>query len=152
MRKLSAVTILALYLSGSASADELLWAGRYMLGLTTISIAQNGTLYCTGCNVHNFYDRGPIPIQRGPGVDAFLIRLMYPYMSTSGVVLFHVPGGSHCAGSFYTISLGTHLLERVDTTSFACNEVNISVTSGEQSGMVMTLTDRQGHREVREVR
>ena len=81
-----------------------------------------------------------------------MIRWLYPFMSTPGVVLFHVPGGSHCEGRFYTISFYTHLLESVDTTVFGCNEVNVSVTSGERSGMVMTLTDRQGHREDREVR
>jgi hypothetical protein len=149
MCKLTAVTMLALCLSGSASADELLWVGRYMLGLTTISMARNGTLYCTGCDFNN---RGPIPIQRGIGVDAFMIRWLYHFMSTPGVVLFHVPGGSHCEGSFYTISLYTHYLEKVDTSSFGCNEVDVSVASGERSGMVMTFTDREGHREVREVR
>jgi hypothetical protein len=150
MRKLTAVTALALSLgAGSALANELLWARKSTFGgLSTISIAQNGMLYCTGCNFNNY---GPIDIQRGPGVDANVIRELHPWMSTLWVVLFRVDKGNHCEGDFYTISLNTHNLEHVDTSQFGCKSVNISVTE-KGLGMVMTFTDGPSHREVREVR
>jgi hypothetical protein len=149
MRKLAALTVLALCLGvGSALPNELLWARKSTFGgLTTISIAQNGTLFCTGCNFNNY---GPIDIQRGPGVDASVIRELHPWMSTLWVVLFRVDKGNRCEGDFYTISLNTHNLEHVNTSQFGCNSVNISVTD-KGLGMVMTFTDGHGHREVREV-
>jgi hypothetical protein len=71
-------------------------------------------------------------------------------MSTLWVVLFRVDRGNRREGEFYTILLNTHNLEHVDTSRFGCNSVNISVTE-KGLGMVMSFTDRQGHREVREV-
>ena len=149
MLKLTAATALALCLGlGSALADELLWARKSTFGgLSTISIGQNGTLYCTGCN-RNIY--GPIAIQRGPGVDADVIGELDPWMSTLWVVLFRVDMGNQFEGNFYTISLNTHNLERIDTSRFGCNSVNISVAD-KGLGMVITFTDGKGHREVREV-
>ena len=149
MRKHTAVTILALCLgAGSALADELLWARKSTFGgLSTISIAQNGVLYCTGCN---FNDYGRIAIQRGPGVGANVTGELHPWMSTLWVVLFRVDRGNHCEGDFFTISLNTHNLEHVNSSQFGCNSVNISVTE-KGLGMVMTFTDGHGHREVHEV-
>jgi hypothetical protein len=42
-----------------AQADQLLWARKGIGGLSTISIAQDGFLFCTGCDPDNY---GPIPI------------------------------------------------------------------------------------------
>jgi hypothetical protein len=149
MRKLTVVAVLALWLAaGSALGNELLWARKSTFGgVSTISIAQNGTLYCTGCNFNNY---GPIVIQRGPSVEVNVIGELHPWISTLWVVLFRVDKGNHCEGDFYTISLNTHNLERVDTRLFGCNSVNVSVTE-KGLGMLMTFTDRHGHREIREV-
>jgi len=110
------LTILALCLgAGSALADELLWARKSTFGgLSTISIAQNGVLYCTGCN---FNDYGRIAIQRGPGVGANVTGELHPWMSTLWVVLFRVDRGNHCEGDFFTISLNTHNLEHVNSST-----------------------------------
>ena len=117
MLKLTAATALAfLFGVGSALADELLWARKSKLGgLSTIAIARDGTLYCTGCNFNNY---GPIDIQRGPFVDTNVIRKMEPWVSTLWLVLFRVDQGNRCGGEFYTISLYTHNLERIDTSRF----------------------------------
>src|SRR5690242_11034745 len=149
MRKFKVVMVLVLCLgAGSSLANELLWARKSTFGgLTTISIAQNGTLFCTGCNFNNY---GPIDIQRSPGVDANVIRELHPWMSTLWVVLFRVDKGNRCEGDFYTISLNTHNLEHLNTSQFGCNSLNISVTE-KGLGMVITFTDGHGHREVREV-
>jgi hypothetical protein len=149
MFKVTAVTALILGLSvDPALADQLLWARKSTFGgLSAISIAQDGSLYCTGCNPDNY---GPIPIQQGPGVDADVISLLEPWMSTLWVVLFRVDKGNRCEGEFYTISLNTHNLEHVNTHRFGCASLNISMTDKEL-GMEMTLTDGFGHREVREV-
>ena len=149
MLKVTAVTALVLALGvDSAPADQLLWARESTFGgLSAISIAQNGSLYCTGCNSDNY---GPIPIQRGLGVDADVTRFLEPWMSTLWVVLFRVDKGNHCEGDFYTISLNTHNLEQVNTSRFECASLNISVTD-KGLGIEMTFTDRLGRREVREV-
>jgi hypothetical protein len=146
MLKLSTATVVVLCLVvSSALADELLWARKSKLGgLSTIVIAQNGTLYCTGCNFNNY---GPIDIQRGPFVDIDVIRELEPWMSTLWLVLFRVDKGNRCEGEFYTISLYTHNLERIDTSQFGCNPLNTSMTDNG----VLTFTDGKGHREVRKV-
>jgi hypothetical protein len=149
MPKFAVIIFLALiWGASSAPANELLWARKSTFGgLSTISIEQNGALYCTGCNFNNY---GPIAIQRGPSVAANVINELHPWMSTLWVVLFRVDKGNHCEGDFYTISLNTHNLERVDTSRFGCNSLNVVVTD-KGLGMMMTLTDGKGHREVREV-
>ncbi len=95
--------------------------------------------------------RSPIP-RLTDIVDASeLIRSeMQGVIPTLWVVLFRVDKGNRCEGDFYTISLNSDNLERLDTSRFGCNSVNISVTE-KGLGMVMTLTDGRGHREVREV-
>jgi hypothetical protein len=146
--KVIAVTALVLALGlDSALADQLLWARKGIGGLSTISIAQDGSLFCTGCNPDNY---GPIPIRRGPGVDADVIHFLEPWESSLWVVLFRVDKGNRCEGDFYTISLNTHSLEHVDTSRFGCAPVNISMTD-KGLGMEVTFTDELGHREVREV-
>jgi hypothetical protein len=55
-----------------------------------ISIEQDGS-YCAGCNSDNY---GPIPIQRGFGVDAEVIDFLEPWMSSLWVVLFRVDKGN----------------------------------------------------------
>jgi hypothetical protein len=149
MLKLAAVTALVF---GScvdlALADQLVWARKSTFGgLSAISIAQDGSLYCTGCNSDNY---GPIPIQRGLGVDADVIPFLEPWMSALWVVLFRVDKGNRCEGDFYTISLNTHNLEHVNTSRLGCAALNISMTD-KGLGMEMTFTDGLGHREVREV-
>jgi hypothetical protein len=74
-------------------------------GLSAISIAHDGSLYCTGCNSDNY---GPISIQRGLGVNAEVIPSLEPWMSSLWVVSFRVDKGNRCEGDFYTISLNTH--------------------------------------------
>ena len=149
MLKLTAVAALVLGLGvDPALADELLWARKSAFGgLSAISIAHDGSLYCTGCNSDNY---GPIPIQRGLGVDAEVIPFLEPLMSSLWVVLFRVDKGNRCEGDFYTISLNTHNLQHVNTSRFECAALNISVTD-KGLGMEMTFTDELGHREVREV-
>ena len=149
MLKLTAVAALVLGLGvDPALADELLWARKSAFGgLSAISIAHDGSLYCTGCNSDNY---GPIPIQRGLGVDAEVIPFLEPLMSSLWVVLFRVDKGNRCEGDFYTISLNTHNLEHVNTSRFECASLNISVTD-KGLGIEMTFTDRLGRREVREV-
>ena len=149
MLKLTAVAALVLGLGvDPALADELLWARKSAFGgLSAISIAHDGSLYCTGCNSDNY---GPIPIQRGLGVDAEVIPFLEPWMSSLWVVLFRVDKGNRCEGDFYTISLNTHSLEHVNTSRFECASLNISVTDNEL-GMEMTFTDSLDRREVREV-
>jgi hypothetical protein len=149
MLKLTAVTALVLGLGPDpALADELLWARKSTFGgLSAISIAQDGSLYCTGCNSDNY---GPIPIQRGLGVDDEVIRFLEPCMSSLWVVLFRVDRGNHCEGDFYTISLNTHNLEHVNTSRFECASLNISMTD-KGLGVQMTFMDEAGHRAVREV-
>jgi hypothetical protein len=147
MIKLAAATVFVfcVLVGSSAVADELLWARKSKLGgLTTIAIGQNGTLYCTGCNFNNY---GPIEIQRGPLVDTNEIRVMEPWMSTLWLVLFLVDQGNRCGGEFYTLSLYTHNLERIDTSRFQCNPVNVSITDDGET----TFTDKRGHREVLKV-
>ena len=149
MLKLTAVAALVLGLGvDPALADELLWARKSAFGgLSAISVAQDGSLYCTGCNSDNY---GPIPIQRGLGVDDEVIRFLEPLMSSLWVVLFRVDKGNRCESDFYTISLNTHNLEQVNTSRFGCASLSISVTD-KGLGMEMTFTDELGHREVREV-
>jgi hypothetical protein len=146
MLKLTTAIAFALCLgAGSALADELLWAQKSKLGgLSTIAIAQNGTLYCTGCNFNNY---GRIDIQRGPFVETNVIGELEPWMSTFWLVLFRVDKGNRCEGDFYTISLYTHNLERIDTSRFGCNPLNVSMTDNG----VIAFTDGKGHREVRKV-
>ena len=112
-----------------------------------ISIAQDGSLYCAGCDSDNY---GPVPIPRGLGVDADVIRFLELWMSVLWVVLFRVDKGNRCEGDFCTISLNTHNLEQVNTSRFECASLNISVTD-KGLGIEMTFTDRLGRREVREV-
>ena len=149
MLKLTAVTALVLGLGvDPALADELLWARKSAFGgLSAISIAHDGSLYCTGCNSDNY---GPIPIQRGLGVDDEVIRFLEPLMSSLWVVLFRVDKGNRCEGDFYTISLNTHNLEQVNTSRFGCASLSISVTD-KGLGTEVAFTDEVGHREVREV-
>ena len=149
MLKLTAVAALVLGLGvDPALADELLWARKSAFGgLSAISIAHDGSPYCTGCNSDN---DGPIPIQRGLGVDDEVIRFLEPLMSSLWVVLFRVDKGNRCESDFYTISLNTHNLEQVNTSRFGCASLSISVTD-KGLGMEMTFTDELGHREVREV-
>ena len=149
MLKLTAVAALVLGLGvDPALADELLWARKSAFGgLSAISIAHDGSPYCTGCNSDN---DGPIPIQRGLGVDAEVVPFLELWMSSLWVVLFRVDKGNRCEGDFYTISLNTHSLEHVNTSRFECASLNISVTD-KGLGIEMTLTDRLGRREVREV-
>jgi hypothetical protein len=149
MLKVTAVTALVLGLGVDPTlADQLLWARKSTFGgLTAISIAEDGSLYCTGCNSDN---SGPIPIQRGLGVDADVVSLLDPWISSLWVVLFRVDKGNHCEGDYYTISLNTHNLEQINTSRFGCASLNISMTEKEL-GMEITFTDELGHREVREV-
>ena len=149
MLKLTAVAALVLGLGvDPALADELLWARKSAFGgLSAISIAHDGSLYCTGCNSDNY---GPIPIQRGLGVDAEVIPFLEPWMSSLWVVLFRVDKGNRCEGDFYTISLNAHNLEHVNTSRFECASLNISVTD-KGLGTEVAFTDEVGHREVREV-
>ena len=148
MLKVTAVTALVLGLRiDPALADQLLWARKSFGGLTAISIAQDGSLYCTGCSSDN---DGPIPIQRGRGVDADVVRLLDPWISSLWVVLFRVDKGNHCEGDYYTISLNTHELEHINTSRFECASLNISMTEKEL-GVEITFTDELGHREVRDV-
>jgi hypothetical protein len=53
-------------------------------------------------------------------------------------------------GQMHPIPLNTHNLERVDTSLFVCNSVNISIAD-KDLGMVITVTDGHGHRKVQEV-
>jgi hypothetical protein len=149
MLKVTAIAALVLGLVvDPAFADQLLWARKSTFGgLSAISIAQDGFLYCTGCNSGNY---GPIPIRRGLDVDADVISLLEPWMSTLWVVLFRVDKGNRCEGEFYTVSLNTHNLEHVNTSRFGCASLNISMTDKEL-GMEMILTDEFGHREIRDV-
>jgi len=149
MLKLTAVAALVLGLGvDPALADELLWARKSAFGgLSAISIAHDGSLYCTGCNSDNY---GPIPIQRGFGVDAEVIDFLEPWMSSLWVVLFRVDKGNRCESDFYTISLNTHNLEHVNTNRFECASLNISMTD-KGLGVSMTFMDEAGHRAVREV-
>jgi hypothetical protein len=150
MLKITAMTALILGLGADPTlADQLLWAWKSAFGgLSAISVAQDGSLYCTGCNSDDY---GPIPIRPGVGVDADVVRSMEPWMSTLWVVLFCADKGNHCEGDFYTISLNTHNLEHVNTSRFGCAPLNILMTD-KDLGMEMTLKDKRGHREVREVR
>ena len=118
MCTLTAITVVALCLcTHSAVADELLWARKGMVGgMTTIGIAQGKQLYCTGCN---FYNHGRIQIQLGASVaDPDVIDLLQPWMSTLWVLLLTWDRGNRCEKEFYTISLSTHNLERVNTSQF----------------------------------
>lgn len=132
-----------------ASADELLWARRSQMGgMTTIAIGPGNQLYCTGCNINNY---GRIPVQRGPTVDADIFQHMEPWMATPWVVLFTVSRGNSCAADLYTLSLNTHLLERVNTSRFQCREFDISVAE-RGTGMLITMADDRGRRVVAEVK
>jgi hypothetical protein len=149
MLKLTVVAALVLGLGvNPALADELLWARKSAFGgLSAISIAHDGSLYCTGCNSENY---GPIPIQRGLGVSAEVIPFLEPWMSSLWVVLFRVDKGNRCEGDFYTISLNSHSLEHVNTSRFECASLNISMADKGLATEV-TFTDEVGHREVRGV-
>ena len=146
MLKLTAVTALVLGLGvDPALADELLWARKSAFGgLSAISIAHDGSPYCTGCNSDN---DGPIPIQRGLGVDAEVVPFLELWMSSLWVVLFRVDKGNRCRVTS-TRSRSTHTTW--STNRFECASLNISMTD-KGLGVSMTFMDEAGHRAVREV-
>jgi len=137
--------------SGFACADEIIWMRKSTFGGKTALMlsANKQSLYCVGCN---FNDYGMIPIQRGVAVNELVLQNLDPWVSTLWVVLAHVSNGRECAtGEWYTISLNTHNIERINTSVFKCADVQVSVAE-KGLGMVVTMTDRQGHRVVTEAR
>lgn len=143
---LAAAVLLASPLA--ARADELLWARRNMIGGTsTVQVGPDGELSCTGCDVNAPGRR--YPIRRAPGIALDQIRGMSPWMSSLWVVVFRVDGGNRCEGDFYSVSLNTHLLERVN--KLGCASVNMTATE-KGLGLVVTLTDDRGRKAVTEIR
>jgi hypothetical protein len=135
---------------GAAHADEKLWMRKSTFGgKTALMLAGDGnSLYCTGCNFNNY---GPIPIQRGIGVNEHTARNIQPWVSTLWVILARVDQGNRCGtGEWYTISFNTHNIEGINTYPFQCQPVEISVAE-KGLGMVVIMTDHRGHRVVTEV-
>ena len=143
---------LVLFPSGimAAQADTsktLMWAreNKYFGGLTAVYRVQNGNLYCVGCNFNNY---GPIEIQRDIGVDADVLSNLEVWESTLWVILFRLDVGHQCSGNdWYSMSLNTHPLKHIDTTSLGCTQQTISVTD-EGLGMVLTISNKQGKKEI----
>src|SRR5438067_8746255 len=86
-----------------AQADEVIWLRKSTFdGKTALMLsADRKTLYCVGCNFNNY---GPIPIQRGVGVNEFVPANIDPWMSTLWIILARVSQGNSCGtGEWYTI-------------------------------------------------
>jgi hypothetical protein len=140
----------ALITFGVAHADEVLWMRKSTFGgRTALMLAADGaSLYCTGCN---FYNYGPIPIQRGVSVTEQTAGNLQPWISTLWTILARVDQGNSCGtGDWYTISFNTHNIERINTSAFQCQPIEISVME-KGLGMRVIMTDRGGHRVVTEV-